>query len=109
MLDSKLWKVMPRLPTNEMLEAGFPMRSKENALFDYHQLLKATPEVIFQEDKEVLELLKTALEVVMDFLPNIRTCVLQDYGRLNDLLVAASKLEGRFVKPPTGETSALPS
>jgi len=109
MLNTKLYKVLPRLPTDEMLEAGFPMRSRENALFDYQQLLKVVPDVVMTEDKDLLELLRISLEVVMDFLPNIKTCVLQDYGRLNDLLIAAEKMKGRFVKPLTGETSALPS
>jgi len=38
---------------------------------------------------ETNQLAKLGLEVVEDFLPNVGTCVLQDYGRLNDFMMQA--------------------
>jgi hypothetical protein len=35
------------------------------------------------------ELAKQGYEVVKDFMPNVATCALQDYGRLNDFLMKA--------------------
>ena len=34
---------------------------------------------------------KMGYEVVQDFLPNVGQCALQDYGRLNDFMILASK------------------
>lgn len=36
--------------------------------------------------------LRGAILVIEDFMPNIGRCVLQDYGRLNDVLCDSSKL-----------------
>jgi len=37
---------------------------------------------------------KMGYEVVQDFLPNVGQCALQDYGRLNDFMIMASKEYG---------------
>ncbi len=37
------------------------------------------------------DLAKTGYEVVLDFMPNVANCALQDYGRLNDFMIAAAK------------------
>jgi hypothetical protein len=44
-----------------------------------------------QEIKQLRDLLKLAVDVIDDFLPNIGHCVLQDYGRLNTVLIEARK------------------
>ena len=45
------------------------------------------------------ELIKLLSEVIDDFLPNIGTCVLQDYGKLNTALIESAKyLEKANVK-----------
>ena len=36
-------------------------------------------------------LAKMGYEVVKDFLPNVGQCALQDYGRLNDFMIMATK------------------
>lgn len=36
--------------------------------------------------------------VVLDFMPNIGQCALQDYGRLNSALIQAEKIFGRSKK-----------
>lgn len=43
-------------------------------------------------EAELLDLLTRALLVIEDFLPNIGRCVLQDYGRLNDVLIDGHKM-----------------
>ena len=43
--------------------------------------------------EELEKLVLMGLEVVADFLPNIGSCALQDYGRLNQFLIAADKLK----------------
>ena len=40
--------------------------------------------------------LESAIKVIEDFLPNIGKCVLQDYGRLNDVLVESSSLLRKY-------------
>lgn len=42
------------------------------------------------------ETLARAIEVIEDFMPNIGQCVLQDYGRLNDVLCESSQLLKRY-------------
>ena len=37
------------------------------------------------------DLARQGYEVVLDFLPNVANCALQDYGRLNDFMIAAAK------------------
>jgi len=41
---------------------------------------------------ELKQLLRMGVAVVEDFMPNIGRCVLQDYGRLNDFLLATRKI-----------------
>ena len=48
------------------------------------------------KDKRIAELeslVKMGDAVVMDFMPNIGRCALQDYGRLNEFLIKAAKLQ----------------
>ncbi len=47
-----------------------------------------------EEDEEMRELAKQGYEVVKDFLPNIGQCALQDYGRLNEFMMAAAEKFG---------------
>ena len=42
-----------------------------------------------EEEKKMREIAKQGYEVVKDFLPNIGVCALQDYGRLNEFMMAA--------------------
>ena len=42
---------------------------------------------------DLKELVKIGELVVEDFMPNIGNCALQDYGRLNDFLIATSQLK----------------
>jgi hypothetical protein len=46
------------------------------------------------EIERLTALVKMGEEVVMDFMPNIGKCALQDYGRLNEFLMAAAKATG---------------
>ena len=41
------------------------------------------------------KLIQLLTEVVEDFLPNIGVCALQDYGRLNEALIASSNRLGK--------------
>lgn len=41
--------------------------------------------------EKMIELAKQGYEVVKDFLPNIGQCALQDYGRLNEFMIAATE------------------
>lgn len=41
---------------------------------------------------ELVDLLAKAVLVIEDFLPNIGHCVLQDYGRLNVVLIDSGKV-----------------
>lgn len=52
------------------------------------------------EIERLRELVTIGAAVVDDFLPDIGKCCLQDYGRLNDFLIRASKVE---MKVPTDE------
>ena len=45
------------------------------------------------KNDELVKLVLMGLAVVEDFLPNIGNCTLQDFGRLNDFLIAAHKLQ----------------
>ena len=47
-----------------------------------------------QEESEDTKLIRMLTDVVEDFLPNIGSCALQDYGRLNDAMIASSKRLG---------------
>jgi hypothetical protein len=47
-MPHKDWQLLPKKPTPEMLREGFPMRSTENAEFDYQQLLKTAPKYVKQ-------------------------------------------------------------
>lgn len=49
---------------------------------------------------ELLALAMKLEEVVLDFLPNAKHCVLQDFGRLNTGLLEASAMRARFGLPP---------
>jgi hypothetical protein len=42
-------------------------------------------------EEEMREIAKMGYEVVLDFLPNVAQCALQDYGRLNDFMILAAK------------------
>ena len=44
------------------------------------------------EIERLTALVKTGEDVVLDFMPNIGQCALQDYGRLNHFLMDADKL-----------------
>lgn len=44
-----------------------------------------------KKNDDMRQLLKMGLEVVEDFLPNVGQCALQDYGRLNDFMIMATK------------------
>lgn len=44
-----------------------------------------------EELEEMRELAKQGYEVVKDFLPNVGQCALQDYGRLNEFMMAAAR------------------
>jgi len=46
------------------------------------------------EIDQLKRLIKIGKEVVEDFLPNIGNCALQDYGRLNDFMIEAEKVDG---------------
>lgn len=46
------------------------------------------PEV---EIQRLRALVVKGLEVVEDFMPNIGSCALQDYGRLNEFMIAATR------------------
>lgn len=43
-------------------------------------------------EQELLNLLTRAIAVIEDFLPNIGHCALQDYGRLNDVLIDSARV-----------------
>ncbi len=47
-----------------------------------------------QKNDDMKKLLKMGLEVVEDFLPNVGNCALQDYGRLNEFMIQATKEVG---------------
>jgi hypothetical protein len=47
-----------------------------------------------EELEEMRELAKQGYEVVKDFMPNIGVCALQDYGRLNEFMIAATEKFG---------------
>lgn len=52
---------------------------------------------LMARDEEIARLRKLVaqgLAVVEDFLPNIATCVLQDYARLNEFCIEAKKVNG---------------
>jgi len=42
------------------------------------------------------ETLASAIKVIEDFMPNIGRCVLQDYGRLNDVLLDSARLLKKY-------------
>lgn len=44
-----------------------------------------------EECRRLRALLRMGVEVVEDFLPNIGSCALQDYGRLNEFLMQSKK------------------
>lgn len=46
------------------------------------------------ENTELKKLVKMGEAVVEDFMPNIGKCALQDYGRLNEFLMAAAAIDG---------------
>ena len=48
-----------------------------------------------REETEDTKLIQMLTDVVEDFLPNIGTCALQDYGRLNEAMIASSKRLGK--------------
>jgi len=56
-----------------------------------HKEVVELSEVMLERDK-LKELVRMGDEVISDFLPNIGTCVLQDYGKLNDFLLAVESL-----------------
>lgn len=45
-----------------------------------------------EKDQALTDLVLMGEDVVEDFMPNIGKCALQDYGRLNDFLIAAAAL-----------------
>ena len=44
-----------------------------------------------QHVDDIRSIAQMGLEVVEDFLPNVGQCALQDYGRLNDFMILATK------------------
>lgn len=46
---------------------------------------------ILREHKRMKDLVRMAVAVVEDFLPNIGRCALQDYDRLNTFLIESKK------------------
>ena len=53
------------------------------------------------------QLIQMLTDVVEDFLPNIGNCALQDYGRLNDAMIASKKRLGPTPTTPTTMTFEL--
>lgn len=49
-------------------------------------------EEVAQNLVEMQSLLSEAVKVIEDFMPNISRCVLQDYGRLNRVLLTSKSL-----------------
>lgn len=49
-------------------------------------------ETVARDLQRTYACLAQAVAVIKDFLPNVRRCVLQDYARLNDVLVESSAL-----------------
>ena len=45
------------------------------------------------------DLVMMGMAVVEDFLPNVGQCALQDFGRLNDFLIAANREKKRESNP----------
>jgi hypothetical protein len=69
----------------------------------------ATSRDVARHVEKLVELVQTGEQVVEDFLPNIASCVLQDYGRMNQFLIAAKQLrvalqEAEAHLTATGET-----
>jgi hypothetical protein len=54
------------------------------------------PQVLLLEQAAEIERLRSLVlkgeDVVMDFMPNIGRCAIQEFGRLNDFLLAAGEL-----------------
>lgn len=49
--------------------------------------------VLYKDMEKLTQLVKDGKAVVEDFLPNVGTCVLQDYGRLNQFMIDAEAID----------------
>jgi hypothetical protein len=63
---------------------------------DFEVTETGTRKALTEKDMEIerlKELVRMGRAVVDDFLPNVGTCALQDYGRLNEFLMQTKEFE----------------
>lgn len=75
-----------KLEFDEHGEITFSGNADEAAKIFFDTVIKNNSQALDDERS----LAKMGYEVVKDFLPNVATCVLQDYGRLNDFMIMAT-------------------
>lgn len=75
-----------KLEFDEHGELHFSGNATEAAKIFFDTVIKNNSQALDDERS----LAKMGYEVVQDFLPNVGTCVLQDYGRLNDFMMQAA-------------------
>lgn len=72
--------------------AGFRSIICEVDDFDIGELEAEANARLLADAPYLLDLLEKARLVIEDFLPNVGHCALQDYGRLNDVLIDSAKV-----------------
>jgi hypothetical protein len=70
-----------------LCKAGFPGCSRAD-----DQMLCREAAVGYERD-ELRKLVRKGLDVVLDFMPNLPNCAIQDYARLNEFMIEAAKYD----------------